>query len=81
MVAFSLQDLFLDAILPFFVKVGKVRRAKVPPLEVLGMPLLAALPYLLDLLCGMLSNARIITVWADDDVLPLIAAALIASIF
>ena len=81
MVTFSVQDLVSDAILPFFVKVGKVCRAKVPPLEVLGMPLLAALPHLLNLLYGMLSNARIITVWADDNVLPLIAAVLIASKF
>ena len=38
------------------------------------MPLLAGFLHLLNLPRGMLSNAWIIAVWADDNVLPLIAA-------
>ena len=45
------------------------------------MPLLAGFPHLLNLPRGMLSNAWIIAVWADDDVLPLIATTCSTSKF
>ena len=76
MVRLCLQYLFPNALLPFFVKVGEVRSAEVPPLEVIAVPLLAVLSHSLNLPRSMLPNARIIPVWADDHVLALITATL-----
>ena len=39
------------------------------------MPLLTVLPHIFDLLCSMVANAWIITVWANDDVMPLLASS------
>ena len=79
MIALRQKYLLADAILPFLIKVGKVCRAEILPLEVLCMPLLPVLPHFLNLLRGMFANARIITVGANDDVLPCIATARVAS--
>jgi hypothetical protein len=79
MVALSLEHLFSNAILPLLIKVGKVCRAKILPLEILCVPLLPILPHFLNLLRGMFANARIVSVGADDHVLPYIAAATVAA--
>ncbi len=81
MVASGLQDLISNATLPLFIKVRKVCRAEILPLEILGVPLLAILPNLVNLLCSMFSNAWISTVWADYNVLPFFNAAWLASKF